>query len=70
MILTTIAAIKALLVPLLLNLNEAGLPPQPATASGPIGTITLTVMRPLWVSETPADTIVITPIAVPVGSYQ
>lgn len=59
-----------MLIPLLMNLNEVGAPPQPATAVGPIGTITFTVMRPLWVSETPADTIVVTPIAVPVGSFQ
>lgn len=59
-----------MLIPLLMNLNEAGAPPQAATAYASLPTITFTVMRPLWVSETPADTIVVTPIAVPVGSFQ
>lgn len=59
-----------MLVPLLLDLASAPAVPVSVTAYATLPTINFYVMRPLWVSETPTDTIVVTPIAAPSGSFQ
>jgi hypothetical protein len=59
-----------MLVPLLLNLASVVVTPVNATATAGLATVTVYVMRPLWVSENPTDTIVVTPNPTPVGSFQ
>lgn len=58
-----------MLVPLLMNLGII-VAPVNATAIGSLPTIKVRVMQPLWVSETPEDTIMVSPNPTPVGSFQ
>lgn len=55
-----------------LDLGGQSAPSTNATAYGsfPLPAVTVTVMRPLWVTETPTDTIMVTPNPTPVGSFQ
>jgi hypothetical protein len=59
-----------MLVPLLLDLSGVVSAPVNATASAALPVIMVFPMRPLWVSENPTDTIVVTPNPTPVGSFQ
>lgn len=58
-----------MLVPLLLDLGVVIVPVN-VSITAALPTITLTPMKPLWVYENPQDTIVVTPNAPPVGSFQ
>ena len=61
------------MIPVLIqNLMSGGAAVSPisATVTASFPPLYLAVMRPLWVTETPTDTIVVTPNTTPVGSFQ
>lgn len=59
-----------MLIPLLMDLGQISAPVN-ATATGlPLPVIRLTPPGPLWVNENAADTMVVNPNPIPVGSYQ
>lgn len=60
-----------MLIPLLLDLTGETISPVSAVATGlPLPIIYLRPPGPLWVSENAADTMVVNPNPIPVGSYQ
>lgn len=60
-----------MLIPLLLDLQGAPVTPVPAVATGmALPVIYVRPPGPLWVNENAADTMIVNPNPIPVGSYQ